>query len=152
MLSCDKIVTVQGEAFSYPAVPKQEASGVCPDTRTGSCREGRVSGFEIMPVHNRCPGGGGAGKDRAYMKQVVGIGYQDFEKIREKNCFYVDKSKFIKEWWEGKDEVTLITRPRRFGKTLNMSMVEKFFSVRYAGREDLFQGLKVWEDEKFQRL
>ncbi len=86
------------------------------------------------------------------MKRIVGIGHQDFEKIREKHLFYVDKTKFIQEWWEAEDEVTLITRPRRFGKTLNISMLEKFFSVDYAGREDLFQGLAVWEDENYRNL
>ena len=86
------------------------------------------------------------------MKRIVGIGHQDFEKIREKHLFYVDKTKFIQEWWEAEDEVTLITRPRRFGKTLNISMLEKFFSVDYAGREDLFQGLAVWEDENYRKL
>lgn len=85
-------------------------------------------------------------------EKVVGIGHQDFKTVREKGCFYIDKTLFIKEWWEEKDAVTLITRPRRFGKTLNMSMVEKFFSVQYAGREDLFQGLKIWEDETFRKL
>ena len=49
------------------------------------------------------------------------------------------KTAFIKEWWENRDDVTLITRPRRFGKTLAMSMLEHFFSVEYAGRGD-FQG------------
>ena len=87
-----------------------------------------------------------------YVKRIVGIGHQDFEKIREKHLFYVDKTKFIQEWWEAEDEVTLITRPRRFGKTLNISMLEKFFSVDYAGREDLFQGLAVWEDENYRKL
>lgn len=61
------------------------------------------------------------------MAKTVGIGIQDFCKVIENNCFYVDKTLFIKEWWESQDEVTLITRPRRFGKTLNMSMVEHFF-------------------------
>lgn len=73
------------------------------------------------------------------MKRTVGIGCQDFEKIRVNQNFYVDKTPFIKEWWEGKDEVTLISRPRRFGKTLNMSMVEKFFSVDHAGKGDFFE-------------
>lgn len=86
------------------------------------------------------------------MTQVTGIGYQDFEAIREQNCFYIDKTSFLQEWWEERDAVTLITRPRRFGKTLNMSMVEKFFSIQYAGREDLFQGLKIWENEAFRKL
>ena len=66
------------------------------------------------------------------MARVVGIGKQDFEKIIQENCFYVDKTAFIKEWWEYKDDVTLITRPRRFGKTLNMSMLNCFFSNQYA--------------------
>lgn len=86
------------------------------------------------------------------MVKTVGIGHQDFAKVREENIFYVDKTGFIREWWEAKDEVTLITRPRRFGKTLNMSMLEKFFSVEYAGREELFRGLTIWEDEKYRRL
>lgn len=86
------------------------------------------------------------------MTQVTGIGYQDFEAIREQNCFYIDKTLFLQEWWEERDVVTLITRPRRFGKTLNMSMLEKFFSIQYAGREDLFRGLKIWENEAFRKL
>ncbi len=67
------------------------------------------------------------------MGRTVGIGIQDFEKIMERNCFYVDKSMFIKEWWESGDDVTLITRPRRFGKTLTMSMMEHFLSIKYGG-------------------
>ena len=86
------------------------------------------------------------------MGRTVGIGIQDFFKLREQNHFYIDKTSFIKEWWESGDDVTLITRPRRFGKTLNMSMVEKFFSVNYAGRGDLFEGLSIWEEEKYQKL
>ena len=86
------------------------------------------------------------------MKRVIGIGKQDFEKIRTNNNFYIDKTDFIREWWETDDEVTLITRPRRFGKTLNMSMLEKFFSVRYAGRCELFEGLSIWQIEKYRRL
>ncbi len=86
------------------------------------------------------------------MARTVGIGNQDFEKIRVDNIFYIDKTKFIKEWWESMDSVTLITRPRRFGKTLNMSMLEKFFSVDYAGRGDLFEGLSIWQEEKYRQL
>lgn len=84
--------------------------------------------------------------------RTVGIGIQDFGKIIEKNCFYVDKTDFIREWWESNDDVTLITRPRRFGKTLNMSMIEQFFSVEYAGRGDLFEGLSIWEKEAYRKL
>lgn len=86
------------------------------------------------------------------MARVIGIGLQSFEKIRRNNCFYVDKTKFIKEWWESKDSVTLITRPRRFGKTLTMSMIEQFFSINYAERGELFEGLSIWEDEKYREL
>ena len=86
------------------------------------------------------------------MSNNVGIGIQDFLELRENHKFYIDKTSFIKEWWESGDSVTLITRPRRFGKTLNMSMVEEFFSVNYAGRGDLFEGLSIWEEEKYQKL
>ena len=86
------------------------------------------------------------------MPRTAGIGHQDFETIRLKNNFYVDKTHFIKEWWEAEDSVTLIARPRRFGKTLNMSMLEKFFSVRYAGRGELFEGLSVWKEETYRHL
>lgn len=86
------------------------------------------------------------------MARTVGIGKQDFEKMREEHVFYVDKTRFIQEWWESKDDVTLITRPRRFGKTLNMSMLEKFFSVQYAGRDDLFQGLSIWNNEVYRKI
>ncbi len=86
------------------------------------------------------------------MARTVAIGIQDFEKIRQGNYFYIDKTAFIKEWWESGDEVTLITRPRRFGKTLNMSMLEQFFSLKYADRGDLFEGLSIWEEEKYRKL
>lgn len=86
------------------------------------------------------------------MKQTVSIGAQDFAYIRENNCFFVDKTSFIKEWWENKDAVTLITRPRRFGKTLNLNMLECFFSLEYAKRDDLFEGLSVWEEEQYRQL
>ena len=86
------------------------------------------------------------------MAKTIAIGRQDFERMRTRNVFYIDKTDFIREWWEAEDEVTLITRPRRFGKTLNMSMTEQFFSVDYAGRGDLFEGLSIWEEEKYRKL
>lgn len=86
------------------------------------------------------------------MARAVSIGNQDFEKIRRNNYFYIDKTDFIREWWESADDVTLITRPRRFGKTLNMSMLEKFFSTKYAECSDLFEGLSIWQDEKYRQL
>ena len=82
----------------------------------------------------------------------IAIGIQDFSDLREGNYFYIDKTSFIKEWWECGDHVTLITRPRRFGKTLNMSMVEQFFSLNYANKGNLFEGLSVWEDEKYRNM
>lgn len=86
------------------------------------------------------------------MGRTVGIGIQDFEKIRKNNYFYIDKTHFIKEWWESGDDVTLITRPRRFGKTLTMSMLDYFFSVRNAGKKSLFEGLSIWQEEKYRKL
>lgn len=86
------------------------------------------------------------------MAKTVGIGIQSFEKIRENDYFYIDKTDFIREWWESGDDVTLITRPRRFGKTLNMSMLEQFFSVDYAKRGALFEGLSIWKNEKYRDL
>ena len=84
--------------------------------------------------------------------RTVSIGRQDFASLIENNYFYVDKTNFIREWWEGGDAATLITRPRRFGKTLNMSMLECFFSLRYQNRADLFEGLDIWQEEKYRAL
>lgn len=86
------------------------------------------------------------------MARTISIGAQNFEVLRTEGYFYIDKTSFLSEWWEGGDSVTLITRPRRFGKTLNMSMTEQFFSIKYAGRSDLFQGLSIWESEKYRKL
>lgn len=84
--------------------------------------------------------------------KTISIGKQDFASLREQDCFYVDKTDLIREWWEKQDDVTLITRPRRFGKTLNLSMLECFFSNEYAGRPDLFEGLSIWEKEGYRSL
>lgn len=86
------------------------------------------------------------------MARTVSIGCQDFETIRSNDYLYIDKTQFIKEWREQGDSVTLITRPRRFGKTLAMSMVEKFFSINYADYGYLFEGLPLWEEEKYRAL
>jgi len=86
------------------------------------------------------------------MARTVAIGIQNYADIRVNDYFYIDKTGFIKEWWESGDSVTLITRPRRFGKTLAMSMTEQFFSVEYAGRGELFEGLSVWQEEKYRAL
>ena len=86
------------------------------------------------------------------MAKTVSIGNQSFESIRRQNIFYIDKSEFIKEWWENEDVVTLITRPRRFGKTLNMDMLNCFFSNKFTDRGDLFEGLEIWKEEKYRKL
>ena len=86
------------------------------------------------------------------MDRTVAIGIQDFGDLIQKNCFYIDKTSFIREWWESKDSVTLIARPRRFGKTLNMSMLEYFFSVNYSDGGGLFEGLSIWEEEDYRSI
>ena len=86
------------------------------------------------------------------MQKVISIGKQNFVSLRENDCFYIDKTDLICKWWESKDEITLITRPRRFGKTLNMSMLNCFFSNQFTGREDPFKGLAVWKKEKYRKM
>jgi hypothetical protein len=86
------------------------------------------------------------------MGRNVAIGIQGFDELIESKCFYVDKTAFIKEWWETNDKITLITRPRRFGKTLNMSMLECFFSNKYENRGDLFEGLNIWEYDEYRKI
>lgn len=86
------------------------------------------------------------------MARTVGIGIQDFEKVIKRGCFYVDKTSFIKDWWENQDDVTLITRPRRFGKTLTLSMLEYFFSIKYEGKGQLFENLSIWKEEKYRKM
>ena len=86
------------------------------------------------------------------MARTVGIGIQSFEKLITENIFYTDKTDFIRQWWENRDDVTLITRPRRFGKTLNMNMLERFLSIEYTGRGEVFKGLSIWKDEKYRNL
>ena len=86
------------------------------------------------------------------MGQVISIGKQDYVSLRENHYFYIDKTDFIRQWWKNADDITLITRPRRFGKTLNMSMLNCFFSRQYAERGDLFEGLSIWEEEKYREL
>ncbi len=86
------------------------------------------------------------------MARTVSIGEQDFGELLTRNNFYVDKTHFIKEWWESDDKVTLITRPRRFGKTLNMSMLDRFFSIKYKKQDEIFQALDIWKEERYREL
>ena len=84
--------------------------------------------------------------------KTISIGKQNYEALIKNNNFFIDKTYFIKEWWEAQDDVTLITRPRRFGKTLNMSMMNCFFSNKYKDRSDLFEGFSIWNEEKYRNL
>ena len=86
------------------------------------------------------------------MARTVGIGIQSFDKLIRNQYLYIDKTDFIREWWESGDDVTLIARPRRFGKTLNMNMLERFLSVEYAGQGEIFEGLTIWKDEEYRKL
>lgn len=86
------------------------------------------------------------------MGNVISIGNQGFDSIRENNYFFIDKSSLIKEWWDSGDVVTLITHPSRFGKTLNMNMLNCFFFSKYAGRSDLFEGLSIWDDSSYRDI
>lgn len=86
------------------------------------------------------------------MARTVGIGIQSFDKLITENSFYIDKTDFIRQWWENRDDVTLITRPRRFGKTLNINMLERFLSVEYAGKGEVFEGLSIWKYEKYRDI
>ena len=86
------------------------------------------------------------------MARTVGIGIQSFDKLIGNQYLYIDKSNFIREWWESGDDVTLIARPRRFGKTLNMNMLERFLSIEFAGQGEVFMGLSIWKDEKYRNL
>lgn len=86
------------------------------------------------------------------MQLPISLGNQGFASLRENHCFYIDKTDFIREWWEEQDVVTLITRPRRFGKTLNLNMMECFFSTQYKDRSDLFDSLSIWNNQKYQKL
>ena len=86
------------------------------------------------------------------MARTVSIGNDDFADLRRYDSFYIDKSNFISEWWNRRDKVTLITRPRRFGKTLNINMVDRFFSNLYDDQEELFGHLAIWQDEDMRKL
>ena len=86
------------------------------------------------------------------MARTVAIGHQDFKQVIENNYFYIDKTDFIRKWWENGDAVTLITRPRRFGKTLNMSMLDYFFSVKHEKEGGLFERFSIWQEEKYRVL
>lgn len=80
------------------------------------------------------------------VKRILPIGNDDFRKLRENGSYYVDNTLMIKDFIEMKDEVTLIARPRRFGKTLNMTMLKEFFDIEKDSR-DIFNGLAIMDTE-----
>ena len=84
--------------------------------------------------------------------QTISLGNTAFASIREANSFYIDKTDFIRQWWKSQDVATLITRPRRFGKSLNLNMLECFFSEKYRGEGELFRGLSIWNHEKYREI
>ena len=85
-------------------------------------------------------------------RSEISIGNQDFAAIIENSYFYVDKTEFIRNWWESGDVVTLITRPRRFGKTLNLSMMDYFFSNKHQNGVKLFKNLAIWKYRDYREL
>lgn len=82
----------------------------------------------------------------------ISIGSQKFDQLIEENSFYIDKSYFIKAWWESISVTTILHRPRQFGKTLNLNMLYCFFSNQYDGRSDLFRNLSIWQESKYRKL
>ena len=78
---------------------------------------------------------------------------QNFLSVREKDGLYIDKTSFIREFWKNKATGNIITRPRGFGKTWNMNMLECFFSIKYKDRgEELFGGLEIWNDAYYRSI
>lgn len=80
------------------------------------------------------------------MKKRLPIGNDDFAEVRRQNLYFIDKSLMIRDFLDTGDKVTLITRPRRFGKTLNMTMLREFFDITKDSRQ-LFQGLSIMDTE-----
>ena len=89
--------------------------------------------------------------ENPYLDASVGCGYQNFQDFACGRQFYVDKTHFIAEWLKSIAKVTLITRPRRFGKTIMLSTVENFLDPRFAGHPEYFDRLKVWKDEESKK-
>ena len=88
------------------------------------------------------------------MKKGIGIGIEDFKKIIEEDCYYFDKTNYIEELLKDRTEIKLFTRPRRFGKTLNMTTLKYFFDVKNAEENrKLFKDLYIEKsDEKLSKF
>lgn len=142
----------------YTSLEVANLLGITKRAVNNMCKQGRIAGAQMDGYRWRIPKlsmsidleneACNLEKD----ERPLGIGKQNFESLRTTNCFYIDKTLFIKEWWEQQADVTLITRPRRFGKSLNLSMMECFFSNRYVNRHELFQGLNIWDFPEYRRL
>ena len=81
------------------------------------------------------------------MKKIL-LGVSDFKNLIENNGYYIDKTLFIKELIDIGAQVNLITRPRRFGKTLNLSTLYYFFNINEPENKELFKGLKIWQEKE----
>ena len=81
--------------------------------------------------------------------QGIGIGTMDFKKMRINDYYYIDKTMYIKDILDNKSEVILVTRPRRFGKTLNMSMLRYYFDIKCKDSKELFKDLKIMEQDEY---
>ncbi len=77
--------------------------------------------------------------------QGIGIGIRDFKRLRERDNYFIDKTLYIKDIIDNQSGVILITRPRRFGKTLNMSMLRYYFDCTQKDTTKLFEGLKIMD-------
>ncbi len=86
------------------------------------------------------------------MARVANFGGQSFELLRKQEAMYIDKTKFIRDWWEKEDRITVLSRPPRYGKSLNIDTLRCFFSNEFEGRKDLFEGLYVWHYDKYRKL
>ena len=78
----------------------------------------------------------------------IGIGQSDFRALRIRKNYYIDKTMYIKDIIDNEASVLLVTRPRRFGKTLNMSMLKYYFDCTKKDSKELFDGLKIMEQEE----
>ena len=85
------------------------------------------------------------------MKKGIGLGIDDFRKIIKEDCYYFDKTNWIEELLKDRTQIKLFTRPRRFGKTLNMSTLKYFFDVKNAEEDrKLFKDLYIEKSEYFK--
>ena len=138
--------TVQGKSVSYYVKKEGREELLCEIEERRALIEEKKHLFSYMDALKEIL------KSNPYLGKQVGIGLQEFTEIIDKGIFYVDKTQFISEWWADPTKVTLITRPRRFGKTLMLSTIEAFFDPVFAGHAERFEKLKVWKDPVCREL